>query len=97
MTKIKNKDINCNNEDIHTDENNIEYNEFDRITVFKRLAVNQIDNTVNMAIFENLLNDYYSDFINFCDQVKNSSEKIESVTCYIKNGKLEFDLQLDEK
>ncbi len=76
---------------------NIDYTEIDRITVFKHLAVNQIDNTVNMTIFENLLNEYYSDFISFCNQVKESSDKIESVTCYIENGRLEFDLKLEEE
>jgi len=74
-----------------------DYSEIDRITIFKHLSIDQITNTVNMSIFENLLNDYYSDFISFCDQVKSSPEKIGSVTCYIKYGKLEFDLQLEEK
>lgn len=69
------------------------FDEVDRIHVFKHLSVNELDNTINMTIFENLLNDYYTEFVEFCDGVKNSSKKIKNVSCYIDDGKINFEVE----
>lgn len=76
---------------------NIPFEEVDRIHVFKHLSVNEIDNTINMTIFENLLKEYYSDFITFCDTVKKTPDKIKSISCYINDGILHFDVEEKEE
>ncbi len=68
-----------------------------RITIFKHLSIDEIDNSVNMTIFENLLDSHYHEFVKFCDKIKQSCDNIESVTCFIENGVLNFDLKYEEE
>lgn len=60
----------------------------DRITIFNRLTVSEMNSDESQEKFKSLLTDAYPQFAEFCDSVINGkdADRISKVTCYIENG-----------
>jgi len=69
----------------------VNYN--NRISIFKHLTVDELTQSVNEELFSELLNDHYDEFVSLCEDVKEISDKIKYVTCFIDNGVLTFDIE----
>jgi hypothetical protein len=62
-----------------------------RINIFRKVAVNEIDNSVNETIFEHLLSDQYPRFVEACEYVKSHpNPEIQNVSCYLEQGQATF-------
>lgn len=67
----------------------------DRVEIFRHLAMDELTTTVNEAIFEGLLTEFYDEFTEFCNTVKSSKHRnqIKGISCYIADGKIYFDIE----
>lgn len=63
-----------------------------RITIFKNLTTDEVTNSVNEQIFSGLLTEYYNEFIEKCDYIRDNVDTISFVSCYIDMGVLKFDI-----
>lgn len=64
-----------------------------RIHIFRHLSIDEIDNSINMKIFENLLNEYYDTFISFCNTIRQANRNVDTISCYLEEGELKFELK----
>ena len=67
-----------------------------RITVFKHLTVDELTSETNMTIVHGLLDEYYTDFVDFCDSIAEDNT-VESVSCYIEDGQIRFNVTRKEE
>lgn len=60
----------------------------DRITIFNRLTLSEMNSDESQEKFKSLLTDAYPQFAEFCDRVINGADadQISNVTCYLENG-----------
>jgi len=69
----------------------------DRISIFKRLTIDQLDDSINEMIFKSLLCDQYPKFVDFCLYVKSHpSPSIISVSCDIIDGIAKFTIETSD-
>ncbi len=67
-----------------------------RIDIFRDLITDKVTGEVNKTIFENLLDQYYDQYVDVCKAIENSTEPIESVSCYIERGDIHFTYKYKE-
>lgn len=63
-----------------------------RIEIFRHLTVDEIKNEINEIVFDNLLGAHYNEFVEFCEKIKAHANEISTVSCYIENGELNFEI-----
>lgn len=67
-----------------------------RIELFRRLTLDELDKTLNTDLFELLLNDKYDSFVSLCEYIKSNKNLISGVSIYLlDNGELHFDVSLN--
>ena len=68
-----------------------------RIDLFRHLAVDRLSNHINENIFSSIADGYYNEFICFCDQVEAEKDNIDTVSCFIEDGVLKFEIEYKKK
>ena len=67
-----------------------------RIELFRRLTLDELDKTVNTDLFELLLDGKYDSFVSLCKYIKLNKNLISDVSIYLlENGELHFDVSLN--
>lgn len=68
----------------------------DRIDIFRRLTVDEATSEVNHEIFSGLLEEYYDEFVRFCDEVESHRNHVKSVSCHIADKQIYFNVECTE-
>ena len=67
-----------------------------RIELFRRLTLDELNKTVNNDLFELLLDGKYDNFVSLCKYIEVNKELISDVSIYLlENGELHFDVSLN--
>ena len=67
-----------------------------RTDIFHDIAVDELTQMINMDILASISDINYQRFIAFCDQVVEEKDSIDSVSCVLENGELEFFIKYKE-
>ena len=63
-----------------------------RIDIFKALIYDEKSDAINMPIFNSLLSDFYEDFVEFYEGIKDRMENINIISCDIHEDEIKFDV-----
>ena len=67
-----------------------------RIELFRRLTLDELNKTVNNDLFELLLDGKYDNLVSLCKYIEVNKELISDVSIYLlENGELHFDVSLN--
>lgn len=61
-----------------------------RIEVFHYLTYDEVAQSLNMNLFGNILDNFYDDFVAFCEDVKRNATELTRLSCYIENDQIHF-------
>ena len=61
-----------------------------RVEIFKHLAVDELDGTVNLKILNSIACDNYHAFLEFCDQVYQDKDRIKEISCTVRGRRCRF-------
>jgi len=70
--------------------NDIKKNYPDRIEIFNHLTYDEVKKSLDMNLFGNILDKYYNEFVDFCEQVKVQATELTRLSCYIENDVIHF-------
>lgn len=63
----------------------------DRINIFRQIAVNEL-NDIRVDILDSIATSHFNEFNDFCDRVFKERDKIDTISCSIIDGDLEFSI-----
>lgn len=63
-----------------------------RIEVFHHLTYDEIAKSLNVDLFDGLLDGHYDEFVAFCEKIKSRSTPLTSISCYIENDQIHFEI-----
>ena len=69
----------------------------DRIDIFRNLTADEATDHVKHEIFKGLLDQYYPEFVKFCDEIEDKKDHISSVSCHIADKQIYFEVKYEEK
>lgn len=69
----------------------------DRIDIFRNLTADEATDHVKHEIFRGLLDEYYDDFVNFCNEIEDKKDHVKSVSCHIADKQIYFEVKCDDE
>ena len=63
-----------------------------RLDLFKRLTIDELDETIKTDVFESLLDTNYDDFVNFYSYIQIVKDDVSNVSAFISDGNIYYEI-----